>query len=174
MNFTHIPSNNDLQIFLLAGSTTSMVLVALNKIRFPELNCKMVVDKNPALIVDSTSLHYKINTIFSSSCQNTKSYLMALWESIPIKRFTLTSNLELNWCTTALTLFLMSIDRPLKRKLTTWASVVSLNHAGHLNGYPQPSLSQTRMVAFDKLPAYAHSIKQSFANNTHSPSSKTC
>ncbi len=59
-NFTPIPSTNDLQKFLLAGATTSMALVALNKIRFPEFNCNVVVDKHPALIVDSTSLWYDI------------------------------------------------------------------------------------------------------------------
>ncbi len=45
---------------LLAGTTTSMALMALEKIRFPEFNCNMIVDKHPALIVDSTSLCYNI------------------------------------------------------------------------------------------------------------------
>ncbi len=47
---------------------------------------------------------------------------MDLLESIPIKRSTLTSNLELSWCIIALTQSLMSIDKP----LTTWLSLVSL------------------------------------------------
>ncbi len=37
-----------------------MALVALNKIRFPEFNHIMVVDKHPLLIVDSMSLWYDI------------------------------------------------------------------------------------------------------------------
>ncbi len=39
-------------------------LVALHKIRFPEFNCNMVINKHPVLIVDSTSLHY--NSIFGA------------------------------------------------------------------------------------------------------------
>ncbi len=59
-NFTPIPSTDDLQIFLLVSATTAMALVALNKIRFPEFNHIMVVDKHPLLIVDSMSLWYDI------------------------------------------------------------------------------------------------------------------
>ncbi len=126
------------------------------------------------LLLINTTFCLISNSIFSPSCKNAKSYLMALWESIPIKRFTLTSNLELNWCTTVLTLFLMSINKPLKRNLTTLSSLVSLNHAGRLNGHPQPLLSLKWMVAFDKLQTYAHSTKQSFAKNILYLSSQIC
>ncbi len=37
-----------------------MALVALNRIRFPEFNCNIIVDTHPAFIVDSTSLCYDI------------------------------------------------------------------------------------------------------------------
>ncbi len=70
-----------------------------------------------------------------------KNYLMALWESILIKKFTLTLNLEQSQCTTTLTLFLMCTNRPLKRNLITWLSLVSFNHAGPLNGHSCSSLS---------------------------------
>ncbi len=59
-NFTPIPSTDDLQIFSLVCATTSMALVALNRIRFPEFNHNIIVDTHPALIVDSTSLCYDI------------------------------------------------------------------------------------------------------------------
>ncbi len=42
--------------FSLAGTTMSSNLVALQKIWFPEL----VVDEHPALVINSTSLHYDI------------------------------------------------------------------------------------------------------------------
>ena len=59
-NFTPLSSTNDLWIFLLAGATMSMALVALEKIRGPEFNYNIVIDNNPALIVDSTNLQYDI------------------------------------------------------------------------------------------------------------------
>ncbi len=37
-----------------------MALEALEKIRFPEFNLNIVIDENPALIVDSTNLCYDI------------------------------------------------------------------------------------------------------------------
>ncbi len=75
-NFTLIPSTNDLGIFLLVCATTSMALMALNKIRFPEFNCNMVVDNHPALIVDSTSLCYVIifGAVFLDKCSITLDY----------------------------------------------------------------------------------------------------
>ncbi len=59
-NFTPIPSTNALRIFSVASATTSMALVALHKIRFPEFNRNMVVDNNPTLIFDSMSLCHDI------------------------------------------------------------------------------------------------------------------
>ncbi len=37
-----------------------MALVALQKIRLPEFNQNIVIDKHPALIIDSMNLHYNI------------------------------------------------------------------------------------------------------------------
>ncbi len=59
-NFIPIPSTDDLWIILFEGTTTSMALMALDKIRSPEFNRNMIVDKHPALSVDSTSLCYDI------------------------------------------------------------------------------------------------------------------
>ncbi len=75
-NFTPIPSINDLQIFSLVGTTTSTALVALNRIRFPEFNCNIIVDTHPALTVDSTSLHYDIifDADFLDKCRVTLDY----------------------------------------------------------------------------------------------------
>ncbi len=87
---------------------------------------------------------------------NTTSYLMSLWESIVIKRFTLTSNLELSQCVTALILYLTQIDKPLKKSSITWSSLASLRLAQPLNGHPQPLLFPKRMVMYKKLPIYAH------------------
>ncbi len=126
------------------------------------------------LLLIKPTFHLISNIIFSTSYSNTKNYLMAHWEYILIKRLTLTSNLEQSRCTTMLTLFLMSTNRPLKRNLTTWLSLVSLNHVGPLNGYLRPSISLRRMVTFDKLPTYAHSIKLSFANHILYLSLQTC
>ncbi len=59
-NFTPIQSLDDLWIFSLAGTTTSIALVALAKISFPKFNHNVVVDEHPTLIVDFMSLHYDI------------------------------------------------------------------------------------------------------------------
>ncbi len=64
-NFIPISSDNDLQTFLLADTTTSTALMVLENIRFPEFNQNMIVIKHPALIVDSTNLRYDI--IFGSN-----------------------------------------------------------------------------------------------------------
>ncbi len=113
-------------------------------------------------------IFYLINiVIFLTYFLNTKSYLMAPLESIHIKKFTLTSNLELSWCITGLILFLTYTDKLLKRSLTTWLSWAFLHHAEPLNGHPQPSLFQKRMGASVKLQTYVHSTKLSFVNNTH-------
>ncbi len=55
-NYTLISSHDDLRVLLLAGATTPMTLVALEKIHFPEFNCNIVIDKHPALIVNSMNL----------------------------------------------------------------------------------------------------------------------
>ncbi len=76
-NFTAIPTSNDLQVFLLAGTTTSTALVAaINKIRFPKFNCNMIVDQHPALIIDSMSLCYNIifGANFLDKCGMTLDY----------------------------------------------------------------------------------------------------
>ncbi len=116
------------------------------------------------LLIKTTSCSIG-NATYLTSCQNTKNYSISLLEFILIRRSTLTSNLELNRCITKHTMILMSIGKSLKRNLTTWWSLVSLNHAGPLNGHPQPLLSLKRIVAFNKLLTYTHSINQSFANN---------
>ncbi len=59
-NYTPISSHDDLRVFLLAGATKPTSIVALEKIRFPEFNCNIVIDKHPALIVDSMNLRYSI------------------------------------------------------------------------------------------------------------------
>ncbi len=48
-NFTPIQSLDDLQIFSLAGATMSTALIPLTKIRFPQFDHTMIVDKHPAL-----------------------------------------------------------------------------------------------------------------------------
>ncbi len=75
-NYTPISSTDDLRIFLLAGATTSKALMALEKIRFPEFNHNIVIDKHPALIVDSTSLCYDIifGAYFFDKCDITLNY----------------------------------------------------------------------------------------------------
>ncbi len=42
--------------FSLAGTTTSPNLVMLTKIHFPEINCNMLIDEHPVLMVDSDIL----------------------------------------------------------------------------------------------------------------------
>ncbi len=61
---------------MLTGATTSEALMALNKIRFPEFNCNMIVDNHPALVIDSTSLYYNIifGADFFSNCRITLDY----------------------------------------------------------------------------------------------------
>ncbi len=75
-NFTPIPSSHDLQIFLLAGATTSMTLVALNKVRYPESNSNKIVDQHPTLVIDSMSLCYDIifGADFLDKCRITLDY----------------------------------------------------------------------------------------------------
>ncbi len=75
-NFIPISSNNDLWIFLLAGATASTALMALEKIRFPEFNHNIIVNKHPTLIVDSMSLCYDIffGADFLDKCSITLDY----------------------------------------------------------------------------------------------------
>ncbi len=75
-NFTPILNSKDLQIFLLAGATTSMAPVVLNEIKFPEFNHKMIVDQHPPLIIDSMSLCYDIifGADFLDECRITLNY----------------------------------------------------------------------------------------------------
>ncbi len=75
-NFKPLSSTDDLWILLLAGATTSTALVTLEKIRFPEFNQNMIVDKHPALIDDSTSLCYDIvfGANFLNKCGITLDY----------------------------------------------------------------------------------------------------
>ncbi len=104
--------------------------------------------------------------IYSMYYPNTNNYLMAPLDSIHTKSFTLTSNLEPSKCITMLILFLNYTDKLPKKNLITWLNLVSLNHAGLLNGRPQPSLFQKRMGRFDKSLTYAPLTKQSYVNNT--------
>ncbi len=90
---------------------------------------------------------------------------MAPLESILIKRSILTSNLEQSRCTTKLTLFLVSINRPIKRNLNMWC-LAHLNHVGPLNGHLWPLLSLKRVGAIDRLPTCNCLTMQSFKNNT--------
>ncbi len=94
------------------------------------------------------SIKDKIYLVFSPN----RKKIMALLESIHIKRFTLTSNLELSQCTIVLTLFFTFIDKTSKTSSTTWLNLVSLNHAGPMNGRPLPSIFPKRMFKFDKSP----------------------
>ncbi len=55
----------NLVLSFLARTTTSAKLVALQKTCIPEFNCNMVIDEQPVLIVDYTSLWYDI--IFGSN-----------------------------------------------------------------------------------------------------------
>ncbi len=75
-NYTPIPSHDDLRVFSLAGATTPTALVALEKIRFPEFNRNIVIDKHPALIVDSMNLRYDIilGADFLDKCGITLNY----------------------------------------------------------------------------------------------------
>ncbi len=63
------------------------------------------------------SINYETYSTFYPN----KKYLMASLESIHIKRFTLTSNLELSQCIIMLAMFLSSIDKSSKKSLTTWS-----------------------------------------------------
>ncbi len=134
------------------------------------------MNRSTSMMLPSTNIIFHlINVvIFLKSFLKTKSYLMAPLESIQIKKFTLTLNLELSQCITALILFLTYTDKPLKRNLTTWLSWVFLNHAEPLSGHPQPSLFLKKMVASVKLQIFIHLTRLSFVNNTIYESSQTC
>ncbi len=67
-------------------------------------------------LINNTS--HLINIAISLTCYlNTKQYSMVPLQFILTKRFTLISNLEVNCCITALTLFLTSTDKLSKRNL---------------------------------------------------------
>ncbi len=78
------------------------------------------MNKLTSTMLPFTNTIFHLTNVEASSTfyLNTKSHLMAPLESILIKKFTLTSNVELSWCTTALTLFHMSTDKHSKRNLT--------------------------------------------------------
>ncbi len=125
------------------------------------------MNKLTSMTLLSTNITIRLTNvaIFSIYFQNINYYLMASLEFILIRRSTL-SNLEPSRCTTMLILSLMYIVKHLKKNLTTWLNLVSLNLAAPLNGRLQPSLSPKRMVASNKLLTYDLLIKQSYKNNT--------
>ncbi len=89
-----------------------------------------------------------------------KKYSLALLESNLIRRVTLTSNLELSQCITALTPFLTYIDKLSKKNSITWSTLASLNHLGPLNECSLPLLFPKRMVGFGKSLIHAHLTMQ--------------
>ncbi len=66
----------------------------------------------------------------------------------PHKWFALNSNLELNWCISALTLFHIYIATHSRKNLITLWNYVFLNHVGHPNGHSLPLLTPKKMGRF--------------------------
>ncbi len=87
--------------FSLAMHLPTPLLHAFLTLNMNKLKSMMLFSIKP-------TFHLISNAISLTSYQNTKNYLMAPWESILIKRFTSTSNLELNRCTIVLTSFQLS------------------------------------------------------------------
>ncbi len=71
-------------------------------------------NRSTSMTLPSTNIIFCLISIviFLTSFLNTKSYLMACLESIRVNKFTLTLNLELSQCITALILFLTYTDKP--------------------------------------------------------------
>ncbi len=87
-----------------------MALMTLEKIRFPEFNQNMIVDKHTALIVDSTSLCYNIifGADFLDNCSITLDY----------------ENHQVQW---------MEYTIPLRDALEFVPIVITLLYSHHLN-----------------------------------------
>ncbi len=87
-----------------------MELVALEKIRFPEFNQNMIVDERPALIIDSTNLHYDIifGSNFLDKCGITLDY----------------ENHLVQW---------MEYNIPLRDAMEFFPIVITLHYSHHLN-----------------------------------------
>ncbi len=98
---------------------------------------------------------------------------MAPFESILIRTFTLISNLELSWYVTMLTLSHVYTHK-LQKELNHKVNLVILEPCGASEWASPAFIIPKRMTVFDKSLTYAHSIKQSYANNTQFLSSKTC